>query len=561
MQQSVDRITLIMFLCALLCTFFSTRLFFHQVVLGPDYAPGAVSQRSYAFALEIARGQVLDRNMIPLTDPRTRTSVIAFPHFLDDIKSVADEAAAVFGSSDAAQIESIMSQVALRARITPVEIAQGTTQQIGALSRAKSMPGIVSAKITTRYGPRSSARHVVGYIVQPDNSGASGIEKRFDSLQNTRGLKGRRPRAVAPLVDGTREIIPGLGYRELPPSPRASVVLTLDVRMQRIVEAVLDRRKIERGAVVVLDPSTGEVLAMASRPTFDQNDVAKSIKDPRAPLINRALEPFYPGSVFKVILAAAALESGAIHPLALTVCSGIADIGGGEPVKCTYHQGKPAFVTFRDAMAYSCNPVFISLAEKVGAKTLVEYARAFGIGSRWPELPEGSQGMVREPDSLRGLAHLALGHEFVKTTPLELTAAMSVFVSKGVLRQPYLVRQIVGQNGKVLERFEQPEPKRVTSTDAAQVVRQWLETAVKSGTGRSADIPGAGAGGKTGTPENARSSPGEQIWDAWFVGWTPLQQPRFVIGVFVEEGHSGPGVAAPLFKEIGEALNLITREP
>lgn len=551
----VSRIVATMLACAVASSFLLAKAFLYQVVLAADFAPGAVSQRTMAFPLELARGQILDRNMIPLTDPRTTQVVVAFPQFMKDRPLAALEMSKLLGGqATAPDVLELVSTMLAKPHSSPVEIFRGAREDIRQRFPRRGIDGLAVVPLTVRYGPRAVAQHVVGYVVQPDNSGASGIEKRFDTRKPGPGLRGRRPRSVAPVYDGAMGIIPGLGYRELPPSNRASVVLTLDIRMQRAVEAVLDANKVEKGAVVVLDPKTGEVLAMASRPSYDQNNVAASIDDVRSPLINRAVEAFYPGSVFKIVVAAAALDTATIDPGMVTVCHGTSDVGGGQPIKCSHHEKEPGLVTLRDAMAYSCNPVFIDIARRVGAGTILRYAGAFGLGKKWPEAPEGSPGALREPDSARALAHLAIGHEYVRATPLQMTQIVATVASGGVLRPPYLVKELVALNGTLLERFDHEKPRRVMSQDTAEVLADWLEAAVAYGTGAKAGVPGTSVSGKTGTPENSRSSWMEEIWDAWFVGWAPKEDPRYAVGVFIEEGKSGPDRAAPVSRDIIAAL-------
>lgn len=536
------------------------KLCYYQVVIRDQLALGAVSQRAPSFPLELARGQILDRNRIPMTDPRTRRTIIAFPQFINDPERAAAVIASVLdGRLSTNTIKNWLEIASGQHRPPVVVLGERVGEEAARRIAEARIPGVAVAPLTSRYGPRSVARHVIGYVVQVDNSGAAGIENRFDSKRGRSALRGKRPRSIAPLVTGTNSVIPGLGFHEIPPSPRFSVVLTLDVRVQRVVEGVLDVHKVEKGAVVVLDVQTGEVLAMASRPAFDQNNVAASMNDTRSPLVNRAVEPYYPGSVFKVIVAAAALEAAGVDPMLITVCQGSVDVGGGDPIKCSHHKDGPALLTLRQAMAYSCNPVFVSLAEKVGAKKIIEYARQFGISSKWNDLPEGSPGILREPDSLRGLAHLAIGQEYVRATPLEMTAALAVIARGGIYRAPQLVKEVIDQRGRVVESFEPPKPRRVIKSETALTISDWLEAAVKSGTGKAAEVE-TGSAGKTGTPESAQSSWLAERWDAWFVGWAPRSQPRFVIGVFVEDGLSGPGRAAPIFRDIAQRALDISRQ-
>lgn len=523
-----------------------------QIVLGADACYGAISQRSSPFSLETARGQILDRNLVPLTDPRTRQVLVLFPDSLKSGTGASDALAGMLDETGTQPVADLMARAGATGRPVTIELSPDDADRARERLSDTSL-GLAVVPLTFRYGPRSVAKHVVGHIIEADNAGVAGLEKRFDTVRFGPGLKGKRPRSVAPVRDGVQDVITGLGYRELAATARSSVVLTIDIRVQRAVEQALQQQGVEKGAVVVLDVRTGEVLAMASRPEFDQNNIAASFDDPRAPLINRAVEAFYPGSVFKVAVACAALESGVADASALTVCPGYLDVGGGEPVRCTHHTSGPAVVTLQDAMAYSCNPVFVSLAERAGARSIIELARKLGFGAKWPELLEGAAAYVSQPTSLRALANLAIGQEYVKTTPLQMTQAVAVMASGGVMRPAYLVKELLDQNGKTVKSFEPPKPSRVVSVSTAQAVTRWLEACVKYGTGQAAAVAG-GAGGKTGTPESAGSTLVHEVWDAWFAGFAPAGRPRYAISVFIEEGMSGPYRAAPLFAQIAQAI-------
>jgi cell division protein FtsI/penicillin-binding protein 2 len=527
------------------------RTFVIQIVLGADACYSAISQRSSPFPLETARGQILDRNLVPLTDPRTRQVLVIFPESARSAVTV-DALSGVLDEESLLLVPELMQKAGASGRPATMELPVGGARLARERLQDTSL-GLAVVPLTLRYGPRSVARHIVGHIIEADNAGMSGLEKRFDSVGFGPGLKGRWPRSVAPVRDGVRDVISGLGYRELSPTERSSVVLTIDVRAQRAVEQVLQQHKVEKGAAIVLDVSTGEVLAMASRPEFDQNDLAASIGDPRAPLINRAVEAFYPGSVFKLATACAALETGAANPSELTVCPGYLDVGGSEPIRCTHHTSGPQIVTLRDAMAYSCNPVFVALAQRTGDQPILECARRLGFGVKWREALEGASGYVTQPASLRALANLAIGQEYVKVTPLQMTQAVATMASGGIMRPAYLVKQMVDQNGRTVRSFDPPRAHRVVSASTAQTITRWLEACVSYGTGQAAAVPG-GAGGKTGTPESAGSTLVREVWDAWFVGFAPVPKPRYAVGVFIEEGMSGPHRAAPVFAQIAKAI-------
>ncbi|HHV61842.1 MAG TPA: peptidoglycan glycosyltransferase [Firmicutes bacterium] len=408
------------------------------------------------------------------------------------------------------------------------------------------------------FGPTSLV-HIVGY--NHDRYGKTGVELAFN--HQLLGL----PRGFL----RTPGLIPGLGFGSRQPQgvkqrgkPRGNdIILTIDPQLQAVAEAALGHRN---GAVVVLDPATGAVLASASYPAFDANrlDVVwpDIIQDPSSPFINRATSGLYPpGSVFKIIVASAAIETGLIGPNDIFVCSGSIDVNGRK-ISCPGGRAHGR-VNLASALALSCNVAFIQVARKIGGKTLSDFARRFGFNreipfdlhvneSRFPAFRgEGSAGGsagagdgARDDENL--LAEAAIGQGTVLATPLHMAMIASAIANRGVMMRPYVVSQVRrGGSGETLWRYVPARLARPVSVSTAAKVKDLLVAAVESGTGWRAGLDGMSVAGKTGTAQNPKGAP-----HAWFVGFAPAANPRVAISVIVENGGAGGSVAAPIARRV-----------
>jgi len=416
-------------------------------------------------------------------------------------------------------------------------------------------PGVVIIREPVRYDPRGLAAHVIGYLDEQKISGISGIEKVFDNH-----LRSGETGFVASFVDARRVPYIGLGVRWLCDSEGTTdVILTIDRKTQEIVEEVMDAR-VPRGAVIVMEPKTGQVLAMASRPAFSPNDVAKALTQPLSPMINRAITPYPAGSILKIVVAACGLENNIVSLSERFYDPGFIDVGANR-FKCYLHEsGGHGTLSFLDAMAYSCNPVFIEVALGIGGKTLVNFYERLGFGAT-----TGISLPFEQPGQLPGAyymspsdtANLAIGQGEVSVTPLQVAALLSVIANGGELISPKLVLGIKPTEAEAIQSVKSGVSRRVLSQDTCRQLTFMLESVTRWGTAKEAWIDELGSCGKTGTAETGRlDAAGRPICHAWFAGFAPLQDPRFVIVVFVEEGGSGGETAAPIFKEIAGRLLL-----
>lgn len=523
-------------------------------VAGRDLGREAVRQRTVGLPIEVARGLIYDRNHVPLTAGCERVSAVAFPSLtvpaLAREPALAARVAGLLGLT-AAEVAAALGQPGapfrLKTGLAPSEAA--------ALNRANP-PGVVAVTEHLRYGPDSLARHLIGYI-RPhayqnplDNVGVDGLERRYD-----RWLRGSGPLQVVAVVTPHKdEQLSGLGYRLRPAGSQEgghSLVLTLDAYIQRVVEEELDRQGIERGAAVVVDPYTGEVLAMASRPNFDQNQPQQAL-DVHGAMVNAAVSAFAPGSVFKLVVAAAALDEGLTELHEVFTCTGEVRAGNRVFTCPSIAHGGHGRLTLQDALAYSCNSVFITLGQRLGAATLLGYAAAFGLGARTGvEIDREAAGLLPRAWGLgpEALANLSLGQGQLEVTPLQLAMVVATLVNDGIMLSPWVVRELRDPRGYTVERAGPGPGQRVVSSETARQLRLAMFAVTTYGTGRLAQTRSRAAG-KTGSAE---TGPGQRT-HAYFAGFAPFYVPKYVMVVFAEQAGAGGSVAAPVF---GRTLNRL----
>jgi peptidoglycan glycosyltransferase len=349
-----------------------------------------------------------------------------------------------------------------------------------------------------------------------------------------------------------------------------SVTLTLDPAAQEAAVAGLGSQK---GAVVALDPTTGAILAMASTPSYDPNVLSshdgdaiteaynRLTEDEDEPLLNRAISQTYPpGSTFKIVTAAAALESGTYDPDTEVYGDATLDLPqttvdlpnfGGNPCRA----GEGDAPTLTDALRQSCNTAFGAIGLELGADPLREQAQAFGFGTRFSvpmtTAPSRFPDDVNEPQT----AQSAIGQFDVQATPLQMAMVVGAVANNGVVMAPYLVSELRGPDFTPLDRADPEELSRAVSPAVADQLTQMLVEVVEEGTGSNAQIPGVEVAGKTGTAQQGPDEPPH----AWFVSFAPAEDPRVAVAVVIEDGGgqpeiSGNRLAAPVARSVMEAV-------
>ncbi|SDE59346.1 Stage V sporulation protein D [Sporomusa acidovorans DSM 3132] len=553
MAYSSIRIYRLVLFFLIMSSLLGAKLFYLQVIHGRQLALEGLNIRVQELPIEVARGEILDRNYQPLTNTAKQYSVVVFPGQLP--KTTTQQLVKLKNILDLSseQLEDVVDS--LHTNEYPFRLVKGISSEAAQKINAMQIPGIVAIAEKVRYGQGLLASHIIGYINSADNKGVSGIEGMYDEF-----LRGNQAEYVAAIVDAGQQIIPGLGYKRLKldiGNRENNVVLTIDKNIQQKVEESMDL-SIVKGAVIVMRPTTGEILAMASRPGFDANNLSNYFGQSSAPLLNRAISAYQPGSVFKLVVAAAALENKMVKMDDVFYDPGYIDVNNVRFQGWDYEKGAKGYLTITDALAHSSNPIFIEVALKLGAEKLISMAAKFGYGSKTSLGFLGeSGGNLPEADLLYpgDLANLAIGQGFCEATPLQIAQTVATIVNDGIKVEPYIVRSFTNSDGAVIKNFQSQPGKRIIGRQTAEKLKKMMTAVTQYGTGQAAYVKEFGSAGKTGSAETGRTNTiGKGINHAWFAGYTPLDHPQYVIVVFVEEGMSGSNVAAPIFHEIAEKI-------
>jgi len=531
------------------------------VLRGPELARQAALQHRARIELMPHRGPIMDRNGEALALSLDVPSVYVRPHeFRAPEAGVGALAAALHLPAKLVRAKTAGRQpfVWLKRQASPREAE--AVQHL-------ALPGVYTVAEGRRFYPLGSlAAHVLGFV-GVDSQGLEGLERRLDRTirGEARDIEADRDARGRAMFTAGVQAEPAQGSR---------VELTLDAGIQDATErelaAGVAAARAAGGAAVVLDPTTGEVLALANVPTFDPNHPgALSDHRWRERIRNRALtDPYEPGSTFKAILAAAAIEERVVQPNDMFFCeNGRYQIG-----RWKIHDSHPhGWLTFAEVIEYSSNIGATKVADRLGAARYARYLRAFGFGSRTGiELPGETPGIMRPVEAW---ARIDLAtHSFgqgVSVTPVQMAAAFGAIANGGTLMRPYVVHRIVDRNGNVTLENRPTPVRRVVSQRTAETVTTLLRRVVeeKGGTGTKARLDDFPVAGKTGTAQKVNLQTGgysaKRIGS--FVGFVPADRPRLVILVLIDEpGTSSYGgiVAAPVFRAIAiSALGRLGIEP
>lgn len=531
-----------------------------QVLNGDLYSCLALEQGSLWVSLEDApRGRILDRNLLPLSAGKTETRLVVFPPAIKEKDDAARSLAEILGVDDASIKPYLDGE--------PCYLPYSLTPEQAEFVRQKNWTGIMALPVHFRYGENYLASQTLGHLGKVSTYGeylnlAANSKKiyRYNDLVGKTGLelayeedlKGNKPeQAVRVYKDANGKLLGSPGFEveeQTEDRGRRDVVLTLDSRIQQIVEDIMDR-KIAEGAVVVMEAGTGDILAMASRPDFDPAHPGQNIEGwAEESSFDHCTALYQPGSVFKTVLAAAALEKNPGILKSRFTCLGEKE----NLIHCWKDEGH-GDINFSRAFAESCNPTFARIGLDLGAQKLIEYAERFGLDNQnvigYPAGcdPRQDLGRIGEPYNL---VNCSIGQGPVLVTPLQVTAMTNTVVSGGIYREPRLVKEI-RSSGSIVKEFYSDAGSEAVSPDTAAMLRSLMELVVDEGTGLEAAVPVFGSAGKTGSAQTGGR--GEQT-DAWFTGYAPRQNPRYVVTVLVEGGGSGSASAAPIFREVMENI-------
>jgi len=563
----------------LICLFFAfwacaiaLRLFWLQVLDHKEYVERAERQQERTFEVAPRRGVLYDRNMREMAMTVQVDSIYAVP------TEISDKAAAARTLSAIVHVDPEDSRTTAKAIEERLEhgrsfawVARRVKAQVASRVRALDMKGIYFQKEFQRFYPDNQlAAQMLGYVGIDDN-GLGGLEQKFNSR-----LHGK-PGIMFTAVDARRQV---LGSTEHDPEPGQNLQLTIDENIQFMAEQALDHAMAKthalHGTVVIQDVHTGQILALAGRPTFDPNDFRHT--DPEL-LRDRAVSDVYePGSVFKLVTYSAALQQGVAKPTDMIDCQGGQITLAGRVIHDDISDRGLGVVSVATALARSSDVAAVKLALRVGQDRFYKYVRAFGFGSRTGiELPGETRGLLRPPSKWSGssIGSIAIGQE-VGVTPIQLVTMVSTIANGGVYLPPHLL--IPGQvdhpatvlgdplNPRPIRLNEDlPDPlppgaHRVISTLTAAEMRQMMEGVVLYGSGKNAQLNGYSSGGKTGTAQKV--DPRTHLYSktmhiASFAGIAPVNNPEIAVAVVIDSPQGqyyGAEVAAPVFAEVAQEV-------
>ena len=524
-----------------------SRLVVLQVVDFPDLSREAQKQHQTIRSVEPGRGTIYDRRENVLAINSDVPSLFGDPLQSPNPRETAGTVASVLGL-DADRIEQ-----KLRSQKQFVWIKRGIPDHAVEQLSHMSLAGIGVIRERQRVYPNGGLlAHVLGFA-GIDGYGLEGIEWRYDRyLRGTRGqLVMDRDAVGQPIFsEVVADHLPAVGH---------DIVLTIDMGLQYMAETALEdaiqSRQAKGGSVIVMDPFTGAILAMTVRPTFDPNAVRQYQPEQWR---NRAVtDPYEPGSTFKIVAAAAALNEGIFRPDDRV----FAEDGRYAVAGTVIHDATPrGWMTFSEVIEHSSNIGTIKIAQRLGEKKFSDYLHAFGFGMRTGvDLDGESAGILRSRDkwSRRSLASLAIGHELA-VTPLQLITAAAAVANGGFLMRPYVVAEVRDGDGYTVARTAPYVRHKPISAQTAAEMTAILRRVVSQGTARKAALPAHAVAGKTGTAQKVDPVLRRYSKDKFvssFFGFFPARSPQLVILVVIDEPQTdswGGTVAAPVFRRIAE---------
>ncbi|MFO7637127.1 MAG: penicillin-binding transpeptidase domain-containing protein [Clostridia bacterium] len=565
-----NRLVLLIGIFAIVTAALLVRIAYIQFFWAPDLQRMAYAQQSRDRTLSPSRGLILDRNGRVLATSVAVDTITISPNNVRNNEMPPEEIARKVASFLRIDHETVLSKISRNSEFEI--ITKKVDRQLGNALRKwvadNKISGIYIDEDTKRYYPNNNlASHVIG-MTGIDNQGLGGIEYMMES--HLKGIPGK----IIDEIDVHGTELPFSTNTRIEAIPGHNVVLTIDETIQYIAEKAIAKAILEnevaRGATaIVMDPRTGEILALVSKPDFNLND-------PRAcppgydisqwsgytfgdvDLLNKTTwrnkavsDLFEPGSTFKAFTAAMVLEENKIRLDSMTDDFTVKVQGHDISCWSDYPHGQQTFLM---AMYNSCNPVFVKVAMDLGLDSFYKYIRLFGFRDRTGVmLPGEEQSIFHENPTVIDMAVASFGQRF-EITPLQLITAYNAIANGGYLMEPRLVKELLDSQGNIVERYESNVLRQVISTQTSDTLREMLEGVVTTGTGKNAYVEGYSVAGKTGTSQTKE----EDVYIASFCGFAPAENPLITVLVTLDDprGHSyyGGVIAAPVVAQIIEEI-------
>jgi len=544
------KITLFVFLFSALLLFIAANLFNIQILNAAKYKIAAKKQYESRISIKSVRGLIYDRKQNVLVSNVNKISVAADPNMIDNKDSVAEIFSKIFQKEKSSYLDKLnfrnTSFVWIERRIDP---------QFETAINELNISGIIKMNESFRtFSNGDLASQLLG-LTDLENNGIAGLE-----LENNEILAGK-PGYVVMQKDGLGKKRPAVEYPRSEPINGNSLVLTIDMNIQKIIEEELSNGVSINNAVggkcIVMSVKTGEILGMASMVSFTSNDslnVGKSVN--KLSLITDLYEP---GSTFKFVTAAASLEEGLENKFSIIATQSGEYVQGNIKIKDAHKHNSN--LSFQQVVEQSSNVGMIQIANKLGSSRFYKYARDFGFGIySGIDFPGEVRGMLKRPVEFSpvSLQFMAIGYE-VLVTAMQMTNAFSCIANNGVMMKPFIVKKVLSPDGKIIKENFPTVVRNVVSKTTANGMTELLYGVVERGTGKDAKIENLKIAGKTGTSQrviNGKHS--KQSYTASFIGYFPADNPQIVISVIIDEPKSGDyyggKVAAPIFKKIAEQI-------
>ena len=554
------------------------QLWYLQVLEGGHFLDASDKNRIRIRPVAAPRGILFDKNGVPLVDNRPAFTLSLIPRELPREDQNRDAVLGRVASLLQIPYQELAESVTRvpSDSFLPVRVRRGLTlEDMAKIEEWKlELPGVIVEVEPQRTYPNSRfAAHLLGYVREASDEQLKGGRYRRGDMVGQSGLERLLDEFLRGRDGGERIEVDALGrpvrvVQHTDPHPGSQVITTIDRRVQEAAEQAMEGKA---GAIVVMDPRSGDIRALVSTPAFeidrftatiDRAAWLRVVQDPDHPLLNRAIQSQYaPGSIFKIVVTAAGLQEATIAPMDRVYCNGEFHLGAWTFKD--WKEGGHGSVDLQKALAQSCNIFYYQAGLKIGGAAITKYARAFGFGTATGvELGGEKLGLIPQPKGRRkswqggDIVNMSIGQGQVLVTPLQVARFMAAVANGGVLWKPRLV-----------ERIERPD-RGVLYSDPGQVaghvelspavwafLRQALWAVVNDGTGIAAKIPGIDIAGKTGTAQMVAHSKAEKGQDhAWFVAFAPVRDPEVVVVVLVERGGKGGQVAAPIARRILNAI-------
>lgn len=540
----------------------SIRLGYVQFVLGDMLTDRAKNSWNREIPFEPKRGEILDRNGVSLATNMSAPTVYVIPRQVENPQETAEKLANLLNAS----VEEIYKRITKKSSIERIPEGRKISNEKAKEIRDLNLKGVYIAEDSKRHYPFGAyLSHVLGFT-GIDNQGLMGLELSYDEE-----LAGKRG-SVQFYSTAKGERMENMADEYVPPVDGLDLILTIDSRIQTIIERELDNAEAQynpEGMIAIaMNPNTGEILAMASRPNFDPaeyQEVPPEIYNRNLPIWST----YEPGSTFKIITLAAALEEGKVDlendhfydPGHIEVA--------GSHLHC-WKSGGHGTQTFLEVVENSCNPGFVELGNRLGKEKLFKYIHDFGFGKKTGiDLAGEGTGILFSLDRVGPLEQATTSFgQGVSVTPIQQVAAVSAAINGGILYQPYIAKELVDpKTGEVVMRKTPVAKRRVISEETSKELRYALESVVANGTGRNAFVDGYRVGGKTGTAQKAKDGVYlENNHIVSFIGFAPADDPQIVVYLAIDNPKGtiqfGGTVAAPIVgKIIDDSMRVLEVEP